>query len=144
MFLLLAGAILVTGATLAGVMRATGAGVAGTGRALRAPTRATAGVRARRRRRPRCGRARRRRRSTGRAAADPSEPEPLFPPEPDTSELVIRATHVEAPPIEGATDPPELDDRADDRSTPGEEPTAADRDAAAGGADGAPGGRPAT
>ena len=34
-FLLIAGLILVTGATLAGVVRATGAGVAGTGRALR-------------------------------------------------------------------------------------------------------------
>jgi S-DNA-T family DNA segregation ATPase FtsK/SpoIIIE len=38
-------------------------------------------------------------------AVEPGEdPEPLFPPEPDTSELVIRATHVEAPPIRAAED----------------------------------------
>jgi S-DNA-T family DNA segregation ATPase FtsK/SpoIIIE len=39
------------------------------------------------------------------ATGEPLEdPEPLFPPEPDTSELVIRATHVEAPPIHAAED----------------------------------------
>ena len=32
------------------------------------------------------------------------EPEPLLPPEPDTAELIVRATHVEAPPIEGEAD----------------------------------------
>jgi S-DNA-T family DNA segregation ATPase FtsK/SpoIIIE len=32
--------------------------------------------------------------------APPAPSEPLLPPEPDTSELVIRATHVEAPPAE--------------------------------------------
>ena len=51
----------------------------------------------------------------GPAAAARSVPlasdEPLLPPEPDTSELVIRATHVEAPPAlesdEPADDPDE-------------------------------------
>ena len=37
-------------------------------------------------------------RRRGRAELD--EPEPLLPPEPDTAELIVRATHVEAPPIE--------------------------------------------
>ena len=32
------------------------------------------------------------------------DPEPLLPPEPDTAELVVRATHVEAPPIHAAED----------------------------------------
>jgi S-DNA-T family DNA segregation ATPase FtsK/SpoIIIE len=32
-------------------------------------------------------------------------PELLFPPEPDTTELVVRATHVEAPPIEALAEP---------------------------------------
>jgi S-DNA-T family DNA segregation ATPase FtsK/SpoIIIE len=84
-FLLIAGLILVSGATLAGVLRATGVGVAETGRALR--------------------------RSTVRAATRMGEPiteagrsvvgfgEPLLPPEPDTAELVVRASHVEAPPV---------------------------------------------
>ncbi|MBV9426067.1 MAG: DNA translocase FtsK [Solirubrobacterales bacterium] len=89
-FLFLAGLILVSGATIAGVARATGAGVAGTGRALRRSTEELAQSRMRR---PatEAGRA---------AAAAAGRPgDVVLPPEPDTSELVIRATHVEAPPI---------------------------------------------
>ena len=37
------------------------------------------------------------------AALSSDEPEPLLPPEPDTAELVVRATHVEAPPIEASS-----------------------------------------
>ena len=86
-FLFAAGVILVTGATLAGAIRATGAGVAGTGRALR---RSTDDLRATVARRP----------ATAVARAGVEYPgEPLLPPEPDTTELVVRATHVEAPPI---------------------------------------------
>ena len=33
----------------------------------------------------------------------PDEGQSLFPPELDTAELVVRATHVEAPPIESET-----------------------------------------
>jgi DNA segregation ATPase FtsK/SpoIIIE, S-DNA-T family len=69
-FLFIAGLILVTGAGAAGVVRAGRAGVA-----------ATAAARA------------------WEAEGYPDVPvEPLLPPEPDTSELVVRATHVEAPP----------------------------------------------
>jgi S-DNA-T family DNA segregation ATPase FtsK/SpoIIIE len=102
-FLFLAGLILVSGATLAGIVRATGARVAGTGRALKRSTEELALTRAR----PPATEA-------GRAAAAEAafEGNPILPPEPDTSELVIRATHVEAPPIEdhgeaaaGAADP---------------------------------------
>jgi len=90
-FLFLAGLILVTGATLASVIRATGTQLAGTSRALRRSTEELAATVARR---PAT--------AAARAAAGLDEvPGPLLPPEPDTAELVVRATHVEAPPIEG-------------------------------------------
>jgi S-DNA-T family DNA segregation ATPase FtsK/SpoIIIE len=112
-FLFLAGVILVSGATIAGILRATGAGVAGTGRAFKRTTGDLAQTVARR---PATEAAR----SRAAARATQLEPEPrlpdsqpLFPPEPDTSELVIRATHVEAPPIqagEGASEQPDETD----------------------------------
>ncbi len=113
-FMLLAGAILISGATIANLMRATGAGVATTGRAVRRTTAdiaQTAGVRRPATAAARAAAAARASRAASERAAEPgggpeAEPEPLFPPEPDTSELVIRATHVEAPPIEGLADPP--------------------------------------
>ena len=89
-FLLVAGLILVTGATLGGIVRATGTTVAGTSRALRRSSEDIAGTMVRRPA-PDAGRSSR---------ATVPEPESLLPPEPDTSELVVRATHVEAPPIE--------------------------------------------
>jgi S-DNA-T family DNA segregation ATPase FtsK/SpoIIIE len=91
-FLFAAGLILVTGATLAGVLRATGAGVAGTTRAVR---RSASGMATTVSRRPATEAARVR---VARPAPVEEPPEPLLPPEPDTSELVVRATHVEAPP----------------------------------------------
>ncbi|HWE31991.1 MAG TPA: DNA translocase FtsK [Solirubrobacteraceae bacterium] len=104
-FLFIAGLILVSGATLAGVIRATGAGVIGTQRALR---RSTEELTANVARRPRAATA------AGRAdaASDDYQPEPLLPPGEDgdqiTTELVVRATHVEAPPIEGEAEEPEI------------------------------------
>ena len=95
-FLFVAGVILVTGAGVAGTIRATGAGVAGTTRAIRRSTEELAATVARR---PAT--------EAARAAADLSEEE-LLPPEPDTSELVVRATHLEAPPIDySEEEPPE-------------------------------------
>jgi S-DNA-T family DNA segregation ATPase FtsK/SpoIIIE len=71
---------------------ATRVGVAGTTRVIRRSTESVAGTRARR---PVTAAARAR---AGEAYAN--EPaELVLPPEPDTSELVVRATHVEAPPI---------------------------------------------
>ncbi len=94
-FLFAAGLILVTGATLAGILRATGAGVAGTTRALR---RSTSGM-ATTVRRPATEAAKARvARSVPLDEPVDEVVEPLLPPEPDTSELVVRATHVEAPP----------------------------------------------
>jgi S-DNA-T family DNA segregation ATPase FtsK/SpoIIIE len=89
-FLFLAGLILVSGATLAGVIRATSAGVAGTTRALKRSTEEFAST------------------MMHRATTEGTHPgsgwvaedsEQFLPPDPDTSELVVRATHVEAPPI---------------------------------------------
>jgi DNA segregation ATPase FtsK/SpoIIIE, S-DNA-T family len=102
-FMFITGVMLVTGATVAGVLRATGTGVAGTtriagdaGRAIRRSTEElSAATVARRERRP--------------ALADPVTgvplppellPESLLEPEPDTAELVVRSTHVEAPAVE--------------------------------------------
>jgi DNA segregation ATPase FtsK/SpoIIIE, S-DNA-T family len=96
-FLFLAGLILVSGATLAGVVRATGTGVAGTSRALKRSTEELSAVRAVRQRRPAT--------EAGRARSTDFEAEPILPPEPDTSELVVRTTHVEAPPIEDHDEP---------------------------------------
>jgi DNA segregation ATPase FtsK/SpoIIIE, S-DNA-T family len=97
-FLFAAGLILVTGATLAGIVRATGAGVAGTTRVLRRSTETVAATRVRR---PSTEAAKARVAGSGRSGrseAVSEAVEPLLPPEPDTSELVVRATHVEAPP----------------------------------------------
>jgi S-DNA-T family DNA segregation ATPase FtsK/SpoIIIE len=93
-FLLIAGVILVTGAGFAGVVRATGTGVLGTATALR---RGGGDLAATLARRPAT--------VAGRSAtALPlglDDSEALFVPEPDTDELIIRSTHVEAPPISG-------------------------------------------
>ncbi|HVA19863.1 MAG TPA: DNA translocase FtsK [Solirubrobacteraceae bacterium] len=77
-FLFLAGITLLSGASLASAIRATGSGVADTTRMLR--LRVAAGEH-------------RRRGSAG---------ESMSPPEPAPEELIIRATHVEAPPLDGA------------------------------------------
>jgi S-DNA-T family DNA segregation ATPase FtsK/SpoIIIE len=82
-FLFLAGLILLTGAGLAGILRATREGVAGTGLLIRRTTEELAQTRARR----------------PTAVQEERFSEPLLPPEPDTSELVVRATHVEAPAV---------------------------------------------
>ena len=110
-FLLIAGLILVSGATLAGILRSTSTGVLVTGRALRRSTEEIAA------RRPATAMARANVAATAAAFAD----EPLLGLEPDTTELIVRATHVEAPPI-GADetlaidelDPAQALDEADD------------------------------
>jgi S-DNA-T family DNA segregation ATPase FtsK/SpoIIIE len=109
-FLAIAGLILVSGATLAGIVRATGAGVAGTSRALRRSTEELAATVAR----PpatAAGQASAAGRSNGGRRASAAGPasfagEPILPPgwegrEEADSELIVRATHVEAPPIAG-------------------------------------------
>jgi S-DNA-T family DNA segregation ATPase FtsK/SpoIIIE len=86
-FLFIAGLILLSGATLAGVMRMTGTGMVETSRALRRSTedlRGTAAARA------------------SSVAPSTFADESLLPPDGRAgldTELVVRATHVEAPPI---------------------------------------------
>jgi DNA segregation ATPase FtsK/SpoIIIE, S-DNA-T family len=90
-FLLIVGIVLLTGASLASAIRATGGGVIDTTRMLR--TLATT--------------------DTGKTPARthaPAEPgedvrpfEPLLPPDPAPGEVIVRATHVEAPSIDGTS-----------------------------------------
>jgi DNA segregation ATPase FtsK/SpoIIIE, S-DNA-T family len=86
-FLLLAGLLLVTGASIAGVVQATrDAAATTTQRVRRVPTVATAPL-----------------------PGDPiPPPEPVEPPEPDNQEPVVRATHVEAPALDGEERYPDL------------------------------------
>jgi S-DNA-T family DNA segregation ATPase FtsK/SpoIIIE len=101
-FLFLAGLILLSGAGVAGFIRATSTGVAETGRAIRRTT--TSMPRA-------SGISRGPATAAGAASLDmPAEPEPLFPPEPDTTELVVAATHVEAPPLPDEPEPEAFED----------------------------------
>jgi len=78
-FLFLVGVILLTGASLASAIRATGTGVADTTRMLKAHRPGHSPIEA------------------------PAEPRSLHPPEPEPDELIVRATHVEAPSLDGAT-----------------------------------------
>jgi DNA segregation ATPase FtsK/SpoIIIE, S-DNA-T family len=101
-FLFLAGLILVSGAGVAGVIRATGTGVAETSKAIRRTTtfstRATAGSAA-----PRPATA------AARAATSAfADEELLLGPEPETTEFVVAATHVETPPLPEEPEPEPL------------------------------------
>ena len=78
-FLFLVGVILLTGASLASAIRATGSGVVDTTRMLKAH-------------RPRG--------AATEAPAPFGQHESLHPPEPEPEELIVRATHVEAPPLD--------------------------------------------
>jgi S-DNA-T family DNA segregation ATPase FtsK/SpoIIIE len=110
-FLLLVGAILLTGASLATVLRATGAGMVDSTRMLRTRMQSRSPERAQA--------------PTGELPAEPARAaEHLLPPEPEPGKLVVRATHVEAPPLDDeplapidpwaqepdAAEQPELDD----------------------------------
>jgi S-DNA-T family DNA segregation ATPase FtsK/SpoIIIE len=88
-FLFLVGVTLLTGASLASAIRATGSGVADTTRMLKAH----------RLRFP-----------------VPVEPEPLHPPEPASEELIVRATHVEAPSLDESLQSWEADQMDDETS----------------------------
>jgi DNA segregation ATPase FtsK/SpoIIIE, S-DNA-T family len=141
-FLLVTGLILVTGATIASAVRVTGMRVADTGRVLRRSTGDFAATVTRRH--PPGERSAPSERDPLYATADGgpltvaaraatldedlliTPPELLLPPEPDTAELIVRATHVEAPPIgsdEGEYEPTEAGEPAD----PGEDAPQRDR-----------------
>ncbi len=95
-FLLIAGLLLLTGASVAGVLRAAGTGVADTTRGLRPRDTAPEQQPERERRR------------TPMAHDEEELAPPVVPPEPEERELVIRATHVEAPSLDGAVRYPDL------------------------------------
>jgi S-DNA-T family DNA segregation ATPase FtsK/SpoIIIE len=96
LFLFLAGLLLVTGATVAGVVHGARRGVSGTTRRLRHSTQEL--------------QAAWERRSASRLgpSATGGEHQPLAPPDHDDREVVVRATHVEAPPLDAATRFPDL------------------------------------
>jgi S-DNA-T family DNA segregation ATPase FtsK/SpoIIIE len=103
-FLLLTGTILLTGASIGSVLRATGSGVADTTRMMR---------RLREREREPEPTPRRTRAGDLDALEDGADPlAALRPPEPSARELIVRATHVEAPSHDWADE--------DDRSEIGE------------------------
>jgi S-DNA-T family DNA segregation ATPase FtsK/SpoIIIE len=89
-FLMLTGVILLTGASIASVIRATGASVVDTTRMMRRLSEREQATRG--------GRGARATRAPESAAVDELERSSLIPPEPDGRELIVRATHVEAPP----------------------------------------------
>ncbi|HXE44981.1 MAG TPA: DNA translocase FtsK [Conexibacter sp.] len=101
-FLFLAGLLLISGVTIAGVVQRA------------ADTTRTAATLAPRR------------------AAAPAAPEPIVPPEPDDEQLVVRATHVEAPSLDGrerypdlyGDDAPATDDAFEEDLAPAPEPVA--------------------
>jgi S-DNA-T family DNA segregation ATPase FtsK/SpoIIIE len=88
-FLLVVGIVLLTGASLASAIRATGGGVMDTTRMLRTLAQTDTG------------------KTTARAPAESAEDirpfEPLLPPDPAPGEVIVRATHVEAPSIDGTS-----------------------------------------
>jgi len=93
LFLFIAGFMLLTGASIASVITATRQGVVDTTRRLRQTTEEFARV------------------VTGREADEPEvtaqEPS-VAPPEPEDAEPIVRATHVEAPSLDGALRYPDL------------------------------------
>jgi S-DNA-T family DNA segregation ATPase FtsK/SpoIIIE len=91
-FLLIVGVVLLTGASLAVILRATGNGLVDTSRVLRA----RAGALERASKAAQDERAQR-----AQARAQDAEGETLQPPEPAPDELIVRATHVEAPSVDG-------------------------------------------
>ncbi len=95
-FLTLVGVVLLTGASLAAVLKATGSGLVDTTRVLRARAqaieRASRGLLDERAAHP-----------DQRASTD--EADSMLPPEPNPEELIVRATHVEAPSRDDRSEP---------------------------------------
>jgi S-DNA-T family DNA segregation ATPase FtsK/SpoIIIE len=99
-FLFIAGVLLLTGATVSGILRATGSTLSDTTRALGRAVPA---------RPPRVPRERPLPEDEPLSLPPaPGRREPVRPPEPDDGEVVVRATHVEAPSLDGATRYPDL------------------------------------
>ncbi len=108
-FLLLTGVILLTGASLASVIRATGSGLLDSTRMVRALGDRRAGARS-------WGRAQRQVPGIDAAAAAGRSEigEPMRPPDPAPEELIVRATHVEAPSRDWREEEPALEEPAEE------------------------------
>jgi len=91
LFLFAAALLLLTGATIAGVVHLARTGMLGTGRALRESTSGLHAAVARRS-----------------VRAEPAADEQVSPPDPGPRDLVVRATHVEAPSLDAAGRPGDL------------------------------------
>jgi S-DNA-T family DNA segregation ATPase FtsK/SpoIIIE len=142
-FLLVAGVMLCSGATVAGVLRATSTGVGHTTRVLARSGEQLAGSQSMQRaaalarlRRPDSEAPHAAAAASQEPALDAPQRQTLLPPEPDTDELIVRATHVEAPPARAAG----AEESAGEAPPGGEERSAAGT--AAGEVDG-PGAQPA-
>jgi S-DNA-T family DNA segregation ATPase FtsK/SpoIIIE len=109
-FLFVVGLILLTGASLATILRATGSGVVDSTRILRAR------VEERRGEADLDGSAR----SKAKPAAVLEDAQSLLPPDPEADRLIVRATHVEAPPLDD-TGTAAAEDPWDAAEEPGEE-----------------------
>ncbi|HEV3046775.1 MAG TPA: DNA translocase FtsK [Solirubrobacteraceae bacterium] len=120
-FLLIAGAVLLTGASIAGAIRMTAGGVLDSTRVVRGLGR---------REQPAArGRGARAAAAAAASAEQPAEADSLMPPEPDPRELIVRATHVEAPSREelpGEEEPFDWDEQSSGQPAgqPGREPPA--------------------
>jgi S-DNA-T family DNA segregation ATPase FtsK/SpoIIIE len=101
-FLLLAGVLLITGASIAGVVQATREAATTTTQRVRRTPRTVA------------------------TAPLPGDPipgvEPVEPPEPEDEEPIVRATHVEAPALDGSERYPDLFGQDEEETEPEEEP----------------------
>jgi S-DNA-T family DNA segregation ATPase FtsK/SpoIIIE len=110
LFLLITGVILLTGASIASVIRATGNGLVDSTRMVRA----IGERRADERKAPRP-------RASKRASLEDAPLEQMQLPDPSPEELIVRATHVEAPPRDWRDDEEEIVPEADGASEAQEE-----------------------
>jgi len=116
LFLFVAAVLLLTGASVAGVLRATGSGLADTTRAIGRAVPARRPLPRRAGSQPAPSERQQDRPSAGEPGSQPEPSQALHPPEPRDSEVIITATHVEAPSLDGATRYPDLfgEPRSDD------------------------------
>ena len=115
LFLLVVGLVLLTGASLAAVLRATGNGLVDTSRVIKERARALERV---------THSIQEERSQQSKAGSRPSADETMQPPEPGPEDLIVRATHVEAPSVDGAA--PALDPWAAEQEESGQTTKAMD------------------
>jgi DNA segregation ATPase FtsK/SpoIIIE, S-DNA-T family len=123
-FLLLAGVLLLTGASIAGVLTATHQAATSTSDRMRRSTQGLAGAFGGA---PAAALPVRRQPLPAEVEQEPAA-EPVEPPEPEGSEPVVRATHVEAPALDAADRYPDLFGDAEGEEEPAWEPEPVDEE----------------